>query len=324
MRRRVSLFVRPSARRHGESGLALMDVLLGMAIFALVAVIAVQAFGIFKQRAYVTQAVSDAHQVGMAIAAAMTDPNFIPGPGMADSPTIPTGTITDDQLGALGANRTAENRIVIQVDPGVGYNVCVDNQYAYAWYEQEPGTVTRSGKLSESEPGCEDFVSGDPVCIDPSETPIWIDPEPAYMEDYNPTVSYDSSDFALPWDAGITQDYWAANGHSWWQGDGHTYTLDPYSSSGAWVLRDGVQFGNDWNGDPVQVGRLDNHWVFPWDEYDEAEYQALVGDRFYWNDDGATYTADFEGYVYRNGDLLTLQVEVPAEDGHWYCDSGVG
>lgn len=64
--------------RRREEGLALLDVLLGMAIFALIAVIAVQAMGQFRDRATRTQMVSDTKQVISAVTAAQTMPGAEP------------------------------------------------------------------------------------------------------------------------------------------------------------------------------------------------------------------------------------------------------
>lgn len=47
---------RLAARSRGQSGLTLLDLLLGMAIFSIVAIIAVSAMSSFRERAYVAQA----------------------------------------------------------------------------------------------------------------------------------------------------------------------------------------------------------------------------------------------------------------------------
>ena len=49
-------------RRGTEDGLALLDVLLGMAIFALIVIIAIQSVGLYRQRAFQTAVTSDAQQ----------------------------------------------------------------------------------------------------------------------------------------------------------------------------------------------------------------------------------------------------------------------
>lgn len=53
--------LRLAAQRNDEAGLALLDVLLGLAIFVL---IAVQSFGLFRNRAYTTQVVPNSKQLG--------------------------------------------------------------------------------------------------------------------------------------------------------------------------------------------------------------------------------------------------------------------
>ncbi|MBC3716919.1 hypothetical protein, partial [Bacillus pumilus] len=85
------------SKRDDERGLALLDVLLGMAIFALIVVIGVQNFNTMRNRAYVTQAVSDAKQVGSSVMAAMTAPGALGG-GMSAGVNIPEGHLTDDDL----------------------------------------------------------------------------------------------------------------------------------------------------------------------------------------------------------------------------------
>lgn len=70
---------RIAARKvDGEQGSLLLDVLLGMAIFMLVAIIAVSAVGQYRERAYEQTATSDAQQLGTAVMAAATDGGSYP------------------------------------------------------------------------------------------------------------------------------------------------------------------------------------------------------------------------------------------------------
>ena len=64
---------RVHTRHADERGLALLDVLIGMAIFALIAVIAVMGLGKFRQSAYLTAATEDARGFGLALETLSTD-----------------------------------------------------------------------------------------------------------------------------------------------------------------------------------------------------------------------------------------------------------
>lgn len=117
---------RLAAQRNGEGGLALLDVLLGMAIFALIAVIAVQAMGQFRERAFVTQATSDAKQVGTGIEAAMTEPNAV----FASKLGVTVGTasaIDAAVLSDLGVNLTSGNTATYVSGDRDDYIICVAN-----------------------------------------------------------------------------------------------------------------------------------------------------------------------------------------------------
>lgn len=55
--------------KNRESGLALLDVLIGMAIFALIALIALSSLSQYRQKAYMSGAQSDAKAIGTAVEA---------------------------------------------------------------------------------------------------------------------------------------------------------------------------------------------------------------------------------------------------------------
>ena len=137
--------------RTNDTGLALLDVLLGMAVFALIAIIAVQSMGMFRERAYVTTAVSDAKQVGAGITATMTKPGF--DPTSTDASTgIPSGTLDDIDLGSLGVHLTGQEgeslATVARVpDTDEDFAVCVEHKGAYALYGSAEGGLTDSGTL---------------------------------------------------------------------------------------------------------------------------------------------------------------------------------
>ena len=62
-----------AGRLANPKGLALLDVLIGMAIFALIAITAVVALGQFRQRAFESQVLSDAQALSVAIEGQMTN-----------------------------------------------------------------------------------------------------------------------------------------------------------------------------------------------------------------------------------------------------------
>ncbi len=111
-----------TSRRHDQTGLALLDVLLGMAIFALIAVIAVQSMAMFRSRAYVTGASSDAQQLATGIESYLTDNSTVPdaitvGPADSDPDTVTTGD--------LGVNLTNNNSLHRYTVNGPNYTFCV-------------------------------------------------------------------------------------------------------------------------------------------------------------------------------------------------------
>ncbi|MCP3420343.1 type II secretion system protein [Nocardioides pinisoli] len=139
---------RPVARRRrtDQSGLALLDVLLGMAIFSLIAVIAVQSMGHVRARAYVTRVVSDAMQVALGIEGYMTDAGQLPA-ALADGPA--NSDDTQVTTGDLGVNLStgAAIRSYTVAEDGDNYSVCVDHTDSQAWafYDSAADGITGSG-----------------------------------------------------------------------------------------------------------------------------------------------------------------------------------
>lgn len=73
---------RLAARKvDGEQGSLLLDVLIGMAIFALIALIAISAITGYRQRAYETGATSDAQGLALEMEANYTENQAYPNPG---------------------------------------------------------------------------------------------------------------------------------------------------------------------------------------------------------------------------------------------------
>lgn len=124
---------RLAERRNGEQGLALLDVLIGMAIFALISIIAISAIGQFRARAFESGALSDARAIGVAAEAQFTDNQAYP----ADA----------TELQAL-VTMTKNNTVASYTDAGDGtFSFCVEHKDgAYAEYDSAAGGVTGSGR----------------------------------------------------------------------------------------------------------------------------------------------------------------------------------
>lgn len=118
---------------ENEKGLALLDVLIGMAIFALIAVIAVSAISQYRARAYESGAVSDARQAGIAMEAAFTDGNGYP--------------TSQTELEAQGVKFTNGNTAQVN-SAGETFTLCVEHTSsgAFAVYDSADGGVTQKGR----------------------------------------------------------------------------------------------------------------------------------------------------------------------------------
>lgn len=149
---------RARARRHltllQQAGLALLDVLLGVAIFVLIAVIAFQSTGIFRERAYMTAATSDVRQVATGILAVQTGPGSSGGFGYtlaATTPSlteVPTGVLTPEQLSGLGVN-LSHGGVAVVNHVEEGYDACVQNASAFAWWRAAASAVVEVGYVKD-------------------------------------------------------------------------------------------------------------------------------------------------------------------------------
>ncbi|KQP63152.1 hypothetical protein [Nocardioides sp. Leaf285] len=90
------------ARRDDRLHRPLLDVLLGMAIFALIIIIAIQSVNQYRQRAFQSAAQSDAQQVAIGLESYFTDKQTYPGA----SGTGAAATIAAADLTAMGVNLT--------------------------------------------------------------------------------------------------------------------------------------------------------------------------------------------------------------------------
>ena len=133
---------RTQRQRHaGEDGLALLDVLIGMAIFALVAVIAVSAISQYRARAIRVTLMSDLQQIHMAVEDYYSQHQAYPGMNgggfqslYIDDPSA--GLLQDTSNGAFATWLDSE----VNLSPGVGagfvyaldYERLAPNEPAYA------------------------------------------------------------------------------------------------------------------------------------------------------------------------------------------------
>lgn len=117
--------IQSRAARRDERGLALLDVLLGMAIFALIVVIGVQNFSTLRNRAYTTQISSDLNQARNAIAGEMTKEGITPNSAsiFGAAPAAASAATNLNTLGVrftTGLSVTAAPTVV-----GENYTLCV-------------------------------------------------------------------------------------------------------------------------------------------------------------------------------------------------------
>lgn len=131
---------RRSARRLDQRGTGLLDVLLGMAIFALLIVIGMQNYSTYTKRATRSAVSADVSQLAVAIDQYMTDKGTAP-------PSAPSGVVYSSGYGVTaatyinaGAGSSATNlsTLTATLSPGVsvaryGVNTVVSGGY-------EPGT----------------------------------------------------------------------------------------------------------------------------------------------------------------------------------------
>lgn len=134
---------------EGEKGLALLDVLIGMAIFALVAIIAVTAISQYRARAYESGAVSDARQLGIAMEAAYTDGNVYPAvtDGMDNAAVKALAGLEDVNL--TSDNTLGDGTVVNAATGGnpASFVLCVEHKDgAWAEYSSATGGITDKGR----------------------------------------------------------------------------------------------------------------------------------------------------------------------------------
>ncbi|KQP63151.1 hypothetical protein [Nocardioides sp. Leaf285] len=145
--------VRREATGAKQAGLALLDVLLGMAIFALIIIIAIQSVNQYRQRAFQSAAQSDAQQLAIGLEGYFTDSQAYP----AASGTGAAATVSAADLTAMGVNLTKGTSVKSYVPvPATGsFSYCVvhksggtaaSNIDAWARYDSAQGAIIDSGR----------------------------------------------------------------------------------------------------------------------------------------------------------------------------------
>ncbi|MEP9384606.1 hypothetical protein [Nocardioides sp. KR10-350] len=115
----------------GEQGSLILDVLIGMAIFALVALIAVSAVDSYRQHAYLTSVTSDAQSIGLAVEAKATDSTY-------------PASLDDAAVESLGQHLTKDDTVSAYSTDGVtGFCLVITHDDdAYAIYDSTQGGIT--------------------------------------------------------------------------------------------------------------------------------------------------------------------------------------
>lgn len=127
---------RRTTRPRDESGSLILDLLIGMAIFALVAAIVVGGVGAYRVRAYEQGALADAHSIAQA-AEADSDKGY---PASLDAST----------LAGLGLNLSPGNQVGGYDVDGDSFALCVEHSTgtsdAYAIYDSAQGGIIDKGR----------------------------------------------------------------------------------------------------------------------------------------------------------------------------------
>ena len=148
-----------AGRLANPKGLALLDVLIGMAIFALIAITAVVALGQFRQRAFESQVLSDAQALSVAIEGQMTNGGQYPTElkGSATTPvevTVEAPATGFDLKHVLTKNNSLYGYKYVDPTPTTpaSFFLCIEHQSngkadAHALYDAlKGGIVSQSSK----------------------------------------------------------------------------------------------------------------------------------------------------------------------------------
>ncbi|KQP63154.1 hypothetical protein ASF47_19280 [Nocardioides sp. Leaf285] len=159
--------MRREATGAKQAGLALLDVLLGMAIFALIIIIAIQSVNQYRQRAFQSAAQSDVQQASIGLESYFTDNQAYPASGstagtISAAKTSTAATQNAATLSALGTNLT-KNTFVWSYTPNSAngtFTMCIAHTSAglgttaltgagvdaWASYNSATGAIDASGR----------------------------------------------------------------------------------------------------------------------------------------------------------------------------------
>lgn len=300
---------RLAPRRNSDRGSMLFDVLLGMAIFILIAVIGILAAGHLRNRAYVIQATADVRQVGHGIEAALTAPGT-----SFDDLGLEVGVMPTTTLDLLGVNLTVgDTAYVVDATP-YEHVVCVANEHgAYAVFSAPRGAVTESGTSGgcgaasggsdEDDDGESAAYACDGSTGPPSSTVDTDGDGFTDLEEYG--AHYDCEDPDIPWAGGHNGDI-DGDGYSNiadWNGglaaDGTTATAADWVTNPNRYPGWGAPAAQDPNGDDDGDGVKNSS-----DPDDNDPNVPLVG--------GMTGDADGDGYS--NGYEMTMGGQAAVND----------
>lgn len=139
-------------KADGEQGSLILDILIGMAIFALIAFIAASAITQYRERAYEQGAVSDAGKFGLAIEAEFTD-GFVYPADQAAVEALPVTLTQGNAVAGYTVDGAAET-----------FEVCIVHESggepnAFAVYDSAQGGMSAKGRTA-------DLASAPAVCGD--------------------------------------------------------------------------------------------------------------------------------------------------------------
>ncbi|TGN64205.1 hypothetical protein EXE59_09765 [Nocardioides eburneiflavus] len=157
------LHARLSVQPSDEQGSLILDVLIGIAIFALIAIIAVSAIGQYRQRTYEQGAVSDVQTLARALEAARIDGTGYPAVGPVNASAFDTILTPKNSAQMLAVGSSGED-----------FTLCVEHSTsgARAVYDSLAGGVIESERTG----GCDSAYV-------PIEIPVEVPTNPVDPDD---------------------------------------------------------------------------------------------------------------------------------------------
>lgn len=133
--------------RDGEAGSLILDILIGMAVFALVSVIAVSGVSQYRERTFKAGAVSDANALGQALEARFTKAWDYP----ADQTALAVMLAEGGSLDGVVVSQNFAVEFYLRSDDSESFAVCVEHgsdgdPNAWAVYNSAQGGLAGSGR----------------------------------------------------------------------------------------------------------------------------------------------------------------------------------